>query len=153
MDIIFKICCGIIYAISLVTGFSYEIINTFLFIYLEPLILVVSGWMITAYGIKHFKHDTFIKVVLPLSIIYNVCLTTAAVSIWRHYSQFSMQIACERAYIDLDTLGRITGLGYVNINLFLFIVLFLFVLTFNICVLICQRIICKKSHSRHSSIN
>jgi hypothetical protein len=35
------------------------------------------------------------------------------------------------AYNDLETLGKITGMGYVGINLFLFIILFLTIFGFN----------------------
>ena len=143
LGLLFRLCCGIITAISYVTGYSYEEVNTFLFIYLEPFILLVTGCMITYYGIKYRK-SIVNKIILGLSIIYNTVFIVIIGSIWRFYSQFDMQTACERAYIDLDTLGRITGLGYVNVNLFLFIVLFLAILFFHIFVIIFQKISYKK---------
>ena len=143
LELLFRLCCGIISAISNVTGYSYEVVNTFLFIYLEPLILLVSGWLITYFGIKYFK-STFNKIVLVLSIVYNKIFTSVIGLIWNLYAQFDMQTACERAYIDLDTLGKLTGLGYVNINLFLFIILFLAILVFNIAIILCQ----KKSYQK-----
>lgn len=152
LSLLFKLCCGIIILISYLTGYSYEVVNTFLFIYLEPLILLISGWLITYYAIKYRK-TLFNKITLGLSIIYNSVITVIIGSIWKFYSNFSMQVACERAYIDLDTLGRITGLGYININLFLFIILFLFILTFNIFVVICQKHSYRKSLSMENNQN
>ena len=143
LELLFRLCCGIITAISYVTGYSYEVVNTFLFIYLEPFILLVTGCMITYFGFKYRK-SIVNKRILGLSIIYNAVFFVIIGSIWKFYAQFNMQTACERAYIDLDTLGRITGLGYININLFLFIVLFLAILIFNISIIIYQRMSYKK---------
>ena len=152
LEFIFRVCCGIIYAISYLTGYSYEVVNTFLFIYLEPVILLISGWLITVFAIKYFKASTFNKIVFLLSIVYNSVITIVIAAIWKHYLQFNMDMACQRAYIDLDTIGRITGLGYINTNLFLFIILFLFILVFNIAVLVCQTIFYRRS-LHHSSQN
>ena len=138
LELVFRLCCGIITAISYLTGYSYEVINTFLFIYLEPLILIVTGCMITYFGIKYRKSITN-KIILGLSVIYNAIIIVIIGAIWKHYSQFDMQTACERAYIDLDTLGRITGLGYINVNLLLFILLFLAILAFNIITVVFQK--------------
>ena len=152
MEIIFYLCCGLIRVVSYLTGYSYEEVNTFLFIYLQPAILMVSGWLITVFAIKYYSHSTFNKFALLISPVYNLAFTIVVAAIWKHYLQFNMQAACERAYIDLDTLGRITGLGYVNINILLFIVLFLLILVFHIAVLYCQKKCYRNSLARQRSL-
>ena len=145
LDFLFQLCCILVYCIAYLTGYSYEVVNTFLFIYLEPAILLITGWLITIFGIKYFKTSIVSKIILFPSIAYNLVISIVIAAIWKHYLQFNMDIACQRAYIDLDTIVRITGLGYINTNLFLFIILFLIILIFNVFVILCQKMFYQRS--------
>lgn len=139
MVILFKICCGIIYLISLITGFTYEEVNTILFIYGEPLILIITSFFITLISLIYFKQHIIEKIIFCLSIPYNTIMWLLTFLLWNYYQSLSLHEACVQAYKDLDYIGQITGMGYVNINLFLFIVLFLFILIFNIFIIcICR---------------
>lgn len=40
--ILFRLCCGIITLISYCTGFTYEEVNSILFIYGEPIVIIIS---------------------------------------------------------------------------------------------------------------
>jgi hypothetical protein len=42
MDSIFQICCNIIRYLSDIFGITYEELNTYLFIYIEPLLVMIS---------------------------------------------------------------------------------------------------------------
>jgi len=55
----------------------------------------------------------------------------ATLFVWKRYSVLSAHDTCVMAYNDLETLGKTTGMGYVGINLFLFIILFLTIFGFN----------------------
>ena len=56
--------------------------------------------------------------------------------IWSHYYPLGLDGVCRLAYKDLETLGNLIGVGYIAINLFLFIALFLGLMAFNILIMI-----------------
>ena len=120
MGIIFYACCAIIRAIALITGFTYEEVNTILFIITEPTIILITGLVIL------FRHLNWATVLLNLIYIF------IYIKIETFYAAYSLHDACVQAYSDLRFLGDITGIGYIGINLFLFIILFLGLLMFNI---------------------
>ncbi len=128
MYILFRICCGIIYVISLVTGLTYEEVNTVLFIYAEPAIVVLTSLAVSLISLIYIRRSWLHKLVFVISIPYNMVALLCVKILWMYYSEYTLQTACEQAYKDLELLGQQTGVGYVNINLFLFIVLFLFLL-------------------------
>lgn len=121
MYILFLICCEIIRQISYITGYTYEELNTFLFLYTQPIILISTGFMAF---IKEGKTLLRYIIFIPQFLIFTIIVL--------RYWTTTAHNACLIAYNDLELLGQITGLGYVLINLFLFIFFFLSVLMFNI---------------------
>ena len=82
-----------------------------------------------------------------LSAIYLVPYYASCFMIWSHYYPLGLDGACRLAYKDLETLGNLTGVGYIAINLFLFIALFLGLMAFNILIMIK----CKSKKNRPQS--
>ena len=124
MEIIFQICCEILRALSGVFGFTYEEMNTILFIYVQPILILISfAIVISVILAKLFKHVSILKLFLIVlfgmgGLMYS--LTTFVV--WNRYSALSLHDTCVLAYDDLKAPGGMTGMGYVGINLFLFII-------------------------------
>ena len=134
MGLIFEICVGIIRAFAFVTGSTYEEANTYLFIYLQPALLVLSALFVFGasaillyryFSWKHFVLFSF----FGMSLLGHVMM---AGMVWQHYMPYSTHDACVQAYKDLAMMGEATGLGYIGINLFLFIMFFLFVFCSNL---------------------
>lgn len=133
MGIIFQICCGIITVLAYIFGTTYEEMNTYLFIYAQPAILLLSfGVVIGVVLFKLVRRFSFLKTfLLFLFGFLGLGYLAPTLYVWKRYSTFSAHDACVLAYDDLAYLGEITSLGYVGINLFLFIILFLAILGFN----------------------
>ncbi|GEM_PF-979387 len=134
METIFQICCDIIRALSYTFGITYEEMNTYLFIYAQPMILIISFVIVIGTILsKLLKKVSILKIfLLGLFGTAGFLYTLATLAVWKRYSVLSAHDTCVLSYKDLETLGKITGLGYIGINLFLFIVLFLIILGFNI---------------------
>ena len=124
MEIIFQICCEIVRVLSGVFCVTYEEMNTILFIYVQPILILISFAIVVSVILaKLFKHISILKLFLIAlfgmgGFIYS--LTTFAV--WNQYSALSLHDTCVLAYDDLKAPGGMTGMGYVGINLFLFII-------------------------------
>lgn len=65
MGIIFQICCGIITVLAYIFGTTYEEMNTYLFIYAQPAILLLSfGVVIGVVLFKLVRRFSFLKTFL-----------------------------------------------------------------------------------------
>lgn len=130
---IFQICCDVIRVFSSFFGTSYEEMNTILFIYLQPSLLLAS--FVIVVGIISFKLlkelSIFKLFLLVLFGAGGLIYATATIVIWKRYSLLSMHDTCVLAYDDLETLGEISGMGYIGVNLFLFIIFFHLIFGFN----------------------
>lgn len=134
MGTIFQICCDIIRALSNFWGITYEEMNTYLFIYAQPILSILS--FVTTISIITSK---LLKKVSMLNL-FNLVLfgmgglvyTITTFVVWKRYSVLSAHDTCILAYKDLETLGKMTGMGYIGINFFLFIILFSLVFGLNI---------------------
>lgn len=107
--ILFRLCCGIITLISYCTGFTYEEVNSILFIYGEPIVIGLCNLFIL---FKSFNH----KILCVFITLYNIFYLFVISKIFIHYIPYSLHNACVVAYKDLDTLGSITGFGYIGIK-------------------------------------
>ena len=131
--VIFYVCCGIMQVAAWVFGVSYEVANTVCFIYLEPAILTLTATIAACIAMYKLKpHILWV----PLAIIYLIPYYMGCYVIWSHYYPLGLDGACRRAYKDLEVLGNVTGVGYIAINLFLFIALFLGLMLLNILIMI-----------------
>ncbi len=142
MGILFQICCGIMTLISIIFGISYEAANTYLFLYTEPIILMATC-IIGLYIIlrKNLKKLSFIRLlVLSIFIISFIIHLNVLLIIIADYWTIGIDEACIKAYKDLKNMGELTEMGYVGINLFLFIILFLSILLFNLSPVIYNKI-------------
>ena len=131
--IIFYICCAIMQVVAWVFGVTYEVANSVCFIYMEPAIITLTATIAALFMMYKLKPKILW---IPLSIIYLVPYYASCVVIWSHYYPLGLDGACRLAYKDLETLGNLTGVGYIAINLFLFIVLFLALMALNILIMI-----------------
>jgi len=119
MSTIFYFCCDVVRYIAAAMGLTYEQVNTILFIYGEPLILCLSALLVAVVARKWY------------AALYPASYALATFPLWNHYYPMGLHGACVQAYKDLEVLGSVTGLGYIKVNILLFIVLFLAVLLFN----------------------
>lgn len=125
MYILFRLCCGIITLISYCTGFTYEEVNSILFIYGEPIIIGLCNLFIL---FKSFNH----KFLWIFTTLYNIFYLFGVLNIFIRYIPYSLHNACVVAYKDLEILGSITGFGYIGINLFSFVILPVLLIILNI---------------------
>lgn len=123
MNIIFQICVGIMHVVSFITGHTYEEVNSIIFLYFQPILLLALSIIMLAMSLFWFKRlNIFIPFISALNFSINFMVTFYVVD---RYSSYTLHQACLKAYKDLDVLGQITTIGYVNINILLFIILFL----------------------------
>ena len=126
---LFYICCAIMQIVAWVFGVTYEAANTICFIYLEPAIITLTATITACYIMCKLKPRVLW---IPLAAIYLIPYYVGCFAIWTRYYPLGLDNACRLAYKDLEVLGNITGVGYIAINLFLFIALFLGLMVFNI---------------------
>ena len=145
--IVFYICCAIMQIVAWIFGVTYEAANTICFIYLEPAIITLTATITACYVVYKLKpHILWV----PLAIIYLIPYYMGCYVIWSHYYPLGLDGACRLAYKDLEVLGNVTGVGYIAINLFLFIILFLGLMILNI--LIMRRVYKHNLSSKASSL-
>jgi len=130
--IVFYICCGIMQVAAWTFGVSYEVANSVCFIYLEPAIITLTATITAAYVMYKMRPRILW---IPLSIIYLIPYYLSCFVIWSRYYPLGLDGACRLAYKDLEVLGNVTGVGYIAINLFLFIVLFLGLMALNMLII------------------
>ena len=131
--IVFYICCAIMQIVAWIFGVTYEAANTICFIYLEPAIITLTATITACYVVNKLKpHILWV----PLAIIYLIPYYVGCYAIWSHYYPLGLDGACRLAYKDLEVLGNLTGVGYIAINLFLFILLFVGLMALNIMIMI-----------------
>lgn len=134
--ILFYLCCAIMQVVAWIFGVTYEAANSICFIYLEPAILTFAATVAVIYMVHKLKPKILW---IFLSVIYLMPYYTSCFVIWSHYYPLGLDGACRLAYKDLETLGNLTGVGYIAINLFLFIALFLGLMVFNAFIILCVR--------------
>ena len=131
--IIFYVCCGIMQVAAWIFGVSYEVANSVCFIYLEPALLTLTATIAACCIARKLKpHILWV----PLAIIYLIPYYVGCYAIWSHYYPLGLDGACRLAYKDLEALGNLTGVGYIAINLFLFILLFVGLMALNIMIMV-----------------
>lgn len=140
--ILFYICCAVMQVVAWVFGVTYEAANSVCFIYLEPAIVTLTATIAALCMVCKLKPKILW---IPAAAIYSAPYYAVCFMIWSHYYPLGLDGACLMAYKDLETLGNVTGVGYIAINLFLFIALFLGLMAFNILIII------KCSSKHHSS--
>ncbi|MBP3227857.1 MAG: hypothetical protein J6M53_03615 [Bacteroidaceae bacterium] len=133
MDTLFKFCCGVMEVIAVLSGRTYEEVNSIAFIYAEPAIVTFTAALPLLYLIyRLYRRRTPTRFALTgAAAVYFLPHAFGLMKLWQHYDM-SLQAACELAYKDLEWLGETTGLGYQAVNILLFIVLFLFLTLLNI---------------------
>ena len=142
--VLFYVCCAIMQVVAWVFGITYEAANSICFIYLEPAIVTLTATIAALCMVFKLKPKILWTL---LSAIYLVPYYASCFMIWSHYYPLGLDGACRLAYKDLETLGNLTGVGYIAINLFLFIALFLGLMAFNILIMIK----CKSKKNRPQS--
>ena len=125
MYIFFRLCCGIVTLISMIFGITYEETNTYLFIYGEPLLLLLLLTSIAFIFSKRRLLSFFIG-------CYELCTFMV---VWNHYKSYSAHNACIQAYSDLEKFGELVNLDYISVNILFFVVLFIIGLIINICLI------------------
>lgn len=130
--ILFYLCCGIMQAVAWMFGITYEAANSICFIYLEPAIVTLTATITACIIVYKLKPHLLM---LPVAIIYLIPYYATCYLIWSRYYPLGLDGACRLAYKDLEYLGNVTGVGYIAINLFIFIVLFLALMAFNLLIM------------------
>ena len=130
--VLFYICCAVMQVVAWGFGVTYEAANTVCFIYLEPAILTLTA-TITACCLAYKLKPKVLWI--PLAAFYVIPYYIGCFVIWSRYYPLGLDNACRLAYKDLEVLGNVAGVGYIAINLYLFIALFLGVMVFNILII------------------
>lgn len=153
MEIIFKSCCGIVYLIALAFGLNYYEMNTYLFLYAEPLICFLTAIiMVLVVYKKLWNFWSWQRILLALvSTGYLFTISCGLFRIAGHYWSLNAEDACKLAMREMQNMA-VYGLSYEQINIMLFIVLFLLILTINIGVIfLCKRYL--KGKSKHDFLS
>lgn len=129
--ILFYLCCAIMQVVAWAFGVTYEAANTICFIYLEPALLTLAATVTACYAAYKLRPRVLW---IPLAAIYLIPHYVACFVIWSRYYPLGLDGACRLAYKDLELLGNVTGVGYIAVNLFLFIALFLGLMALNILI-------------------
>ena len=132
MNLLFKMCSGIVWLMAHLLGTTYEELGAMLFIYAEPAILLFSALLLPIFmAYKLWRRQTIWRVVVfLLSLAYTSVFFIACQKLWTHYS-LSLHDNFVLAFHDLNHMAESTGLGYVRTVLLLFIGIFLVVLIVN----------------------
>lgn len=131
---IFWLCCGVILFLSMMTGISYEAVNTYLFIYLQPFILLatsLAGIIFLMY--KTMQKFSFRRLIFLIACV--VSLVGQGIYVYYLYGEFAGMSAHDigmKSYGLLREWGDILQMGYIGLNIFVFIFLFFGVFTFNL---------------------
>lgn len=133
METLFRFCCGVMEVVAVLSGYTYEEVNSITFLYLQPTLLTFTAALPMLLMIyKLWRQRTPKRFALTAAtVLWFLPFAFGTLKLWRHYDM-SLQSACELAYKDLAWLGDVTGLGYQAVNLLLFIVAFLFFFLLNI---------------------
>jgi len=140
--IVFYLCCGIMQVVAWAFGVTYEAANTVCFIYLEPAIVTLTATITACYVACKLRPRLLWTL---LAAIYLMPYYIGCFVIWSRYYPLGLDNACRLAYKDLEVLGNVTGVGYIAVNLFLFIALFLGLMILNILMMVCAH--------KHNSAN
>ena len=130
--IVFCVCCAIMQVVAWAFGVTYEAANSICFLYMEPAIVTLTATIAAIFIVCKLKPKILWA---PLTAIYLAPYCAGCFMIWSHYYPLGLDGACRVAYKDLEYLGNLTGVGYIAINLFLFIILFLGLMVFNILII------------------
>ena len=140
MNLLFKTCSAIVWVMAHLLGMTYQELNTVLFIYAEPSVLLFTALLLPLYmAYKVWKRPTGWRVaIFVLSFAYAVPFVIACRKLWTHYS-LSLHDNFVLAYQDLNHAAETTGLGYIRTVLLLFIGIFLVILIVNFFLLYLER--------------
>lgn len=140
MNLLFKICSAIVWVMAHLLGMTYEELNTVLFIYAEPAVLLFTALLLPIYmAYKVWKKATVWRIIVfVLSLAYVTPFIIACRKLWTHYN-LSLHDNFVLAYQDLNHAAETTGLGYIKTVLLLFIGIFLVLLIVNFFLLYLER--------------
>lgn len=133
MGTLYRFCCGVMEVVAVLSGYTYEEVNAFAFLYTQPALLTLTAAMPMLLMVyKLWRQRTPKRFSLTaLTVLWFLPFAFGTLKLWKHYDM-SLQEACELAYKDLAWLGETSGLGYELVNILLFIVAFLFLFLLNI---------------------
>ena len=140
MNLLFKICSAIVWVMAHLLGMTYEELNTVLFIYAEPAVLLFTALLLPIYmAYKVWKKATVLRIIVfVLSLAYVTPFIIACRKLWTQYN-LSLHDNFVLAYQDLNHAAETTGLGYIKTVLLLFIGIFLVLLIVNFFLLYLER--------------
>jgi len=122
----FAACCGWLYAIGLILGYSYKEICVIINIYLESGLCLLSILWVTWITIRRFTKTRSIGsgVLMVGGIAYGFVGIALFLWICNHY-YMPMNDAFDLCYHELIQLAKVYHTSYNNINYVIFILLFL----------------------------
>lgn len=130
---IFWIGCGVVYLLSKEIGISYEATNTYLFIYLQPIVLVITAFIGVIFTIgKTFTNFNFKR--FGFLVGYLMSFFCQILYVYYLYDLFGGMSAHDigmKTYGILRQWGEVLEMGYIGVNVFVFIFLFLGIMMFN----------------------
>ena len=86
IDIIFAVCCGIMYGMADMFGRTYEYVNVVLFCYVEPVltVLMILGALYALFRLPKSKHVAkgFVWIGIGVSALTGILLIVSAIHAW-----------------------------------------------------------------------
>lgn len=97
IDIIFAVCCGIMYGMADLFGRTYEYVNVVLFCYVEPVLtaLMILGALYALFRLPKSKHVAkgFMWIGIGVSTLTGVLLIVSAIHAWSMVDMHSISQA------------------------------------------------------------
>lgn len=122
----FGACCGSLYVLGVLLGFTYKEICVIVNIYLEAAVCLLSALWVTLICIKSFhSQKTWGRMILMLlGIVYGLIYVIAFLWLCHHYAM-PMSDAFDLCYRELLDLAKSYHTTYNNVNYVIFILFFL----------------------------
>lgn len=119
---LFDICCQIVSILSRWLGCTYHEMNTYLFIWLQPALVLLTSLIlmfIAVWGcMKRFSVARLLTTIF--TFIYTIVCLLGSIILWYHY-RIPAHEAGQRAIEEMTQLSEQTGVSYEWINYILFV--------------------------------
>ena len=152
LDFFFKSCCGIVYLTGSAFGLNYHETNTYLFLYLQPILCgILTLILLIVALIKVWKKFTSSRILMAAFIVpYFITITAGINKIAHHYWVLNATDACKLAMREMRDMANY-GMSYEEINIMLFVVLFILIIGVDLIGLAICKYRFKDSHKSTAS--
>ena len=138
MEIVFKLLCGLLYAIGLAFGWTYEEVSVNICIYACPVICCLMALL----GAVHCSSKTFFcRILKSINIALLIFYVNCTNMFWHHYA---VQDPFQLCVKDITEIASHMGITYAEANIEIYCYLFFGIIAFHIITLIIDNLLTKR---------